>query len=284
MKKLLNFSTRETVVAGILLLVTAVIFMQMPNKDINGQDMASIPPIEKGDEEGVIDDGEMFVIIEENEGVDLDELLLSIGNMESKLEDLVDRIAELDSQVAELLIANEDQEILISLMSEIMDLGEFSVRFDPNNMRTLSGASVPVLDKFLEGTALEGLGFELLRAEQEYSVNAIGLMAIAREESGLGSSRIAQRYNNVAGIYDGNKRDWKSFETKCESLHNLAGILDKLYLTEGALYFHGYGLRDINTRYALTEDNSGPDWGWSSRVESIGKTYERDAHKLQLTE
>ena len=261
--------------------------MQMSTKDINGQSMISTPLVEnidKGEEEGVIGDREMYVVFEENEGVKLDELLFTIGTMEIKLEDLVGRIAELDSQVAELIIANEDQETLISLMSEIMDLGEFSVRFDPNNMRTLSGVSVPVLDKFLEGTALEGLGFELLRAEQEYSVNAIGLMAIAREESGLGASRIAQRYNNVAGIYDSSKRDWKSYESKCESLHNLADILDRLYLTEGALYFHGYGLRDINTRYALIEDNSEPDWGWSSRVESIGRTYERDAHKLQLTE
>lgn len=60
------------------------------------------------------------------------------------------------------------------------------------------GAST--FERVLAGTNLEGLGECLVKLEQEYGVNGMFCLGVARAESGMGSSYIAKNKNNLFGI------------------------------------------------------------------------------------
>ena len=155
----------------------------------------------------------------------------------------------------------EEIESLKRLLELInMDQGN-SVVVDVNNLRVRSDATETQLNRLLYGSPMAGLGWEFLVAEREHEVNAIILIMIIRQESGLGRHNI--RPYNAAGIRQGS--GWRTFESFAECIMFLASLLDRQYLTEGGAFHNGLSLRDVNIRYCLTSEGL-IDWGWSEAI------------------
>ena len=136
--------------------------------------------------------------------------------------------------------------------------------FKGYDVRTPSGISVEDMELALLGTGLEGLGSAYVQAEQEYGVNAVVLAGISGVESAWGTSNFARTRNNLFGYqaYDSNVNSAKHFDTKEEGILTVAKHLSDNYLTEGASYFNGYTLRDMNIRYASDEQ-------WHQKITSV---------------
>lgn len=107
---------------------------------------------------------------------------------------------------------------------------------------------------------LQGLGEALMRAEQEYGINALVLAAIVAHESCWGRSAIARDKNNLAGLgaLDGSPyASAMTFVTKEESVYFLAELLAREYILPEGQHYHGPNLAGIGIRYA-----SDPAWAW----------------------
>ena len=131
--------------------------------------------------------------------------------------------------------------------------------------RTPSNLTADELNRFVQGTALEGLGDAYAKAESEYGVNAFILLALSAHESAWGKSRIAQDKNNLFGYMAYDRSPYasaKHFETKDEAVMTVANHLATNYLTEGAKYFNGYTLEGMNVKYAS-------DIEWHSKITGI---------------
>ncbi|MCI9069951.1 MAG: glucosaminidase domain-containing protein [Clostridium sp.] len=118
------------------------------------------------------------------------------------------------------------------------------------------------MKKVLKNTALEGLEGSFIKAEKEYGVNAIFLLAIVIEESGWGTSYLAKNNNNICGIKNGS--NWRYFSNKEECIDYQANLLRNKYLTVGGIYYNGVSVKDVNKLYC--EGNE-----WSNNIISIAK-------------
>lgn len=125
-----------------------------------------------------------------------------------------------------------------------------------------SNVSPEQLNKFLEKTNMKGLGYSFKAAEQEYSVNAVFLTAVAVHESGFGTNTISKKKNNIMSIC---AYDWSpvssatSYKTRTDCILRGAELLKKNYLTKGGKYFNGATLEGVNKKYAS-------DKGWAKCV------------------
>lgn len=120
------------------------------------------------------------------------------------------------------------------------------------DLRIPSNLTGEELDIMLEGTALHGLGQTFAEAEQKYNVNSLYMLGLACLESGYGTSKYAtDRYNLYGfGAYDRNPDLAKRFDGWVDSTMFVASYLQRNYLTEGAIYFHGYTPEGIDVKYA----------------------------------
>lgn len=152
------------------------------------------------------------------------------------------------------------------------DLNDFKVNgssgIKENNILYLtnkSGFTAGELDSGLAGTKLEGLGEDFKKAEDEIGVNAILLMAMAKHESGNGTSLLADEKNNLFGfnaidqdpINAANK-----FKDKGESIMHVAKFLKENYLTKEGRFYNGISTEGIGQLYAT-------DPGWSKKVSNM---------------
>jgi|GEM_PF-292754 mannosyl-glycoprotein endo-beta-N-acetylglucosaminidase len=136
---------------------------------------------------------------------------------------------------------------------------------DTDDVRKTTSYSASDLNEKLAGSPLAGLGEDFKRAEDLYGVNAVVLMAIAKLESNYGRSKIAQDKNNLFGFqaYDNSPySSAKSYETKADSIYDVAKHLSNNYLKEGASYFKGYSLDDIGISYSTSSN-------WAREVKKI---------------
>ncbi|MCA0971555.1 glucosaminidase domain-containing protein [Halobacillus litoralis] len=151
--------------------------------------------------------------------------------------------------------------------------GEKFLFFNDLDLRKTSHYNADQLDQYLEEAypeyldkenRLVGLGEAFIKAEEEYEVNALYLMAHAIHESAWGTSAIARDKNNLFGYkaYDGSAYDSAAtFETMEEGISFIAEeVLDNGYLKEGTFRYNGAYLGDksggMNIKYA-----SDPFWG-----------------------
>lgn len=104
-------------------------------------------------------------------------------------------------------------------------------------------------DELEEGllNSLKDYSDAFIQAEKETGVNAVFLSAVAALESGWAESNVCNTYNNLFGWTA--KDGFKSFDSKEECILFVASRLKDLYLTEGAVYFNGYEVEDINVCY-----------------------------------
>lgn len=106
-----------------------------------------------------------------------------------------------------------------------------------------SGANLSDLKLVTQG-ALVGLEESFLKAEQDYGVNCLFVMAIASIESANGT--ICYRPNNMFG-YGG-----ISFSSKAECINVVSQGLATKYLKPGSSLYSGKTISDVNKRYAAS--------------------------------
>ncbi len=128
-----------------------------------------------------------------------------------------------------------------------------------------SGFTSSELDSGLKGTKLEGLGTDFKKAEDEFGVNAILLMAMAKHESGNGTSLLADEKNNLFGFnaIDQDPINAASkFKSKGESINHVAKFLKDNYLKKDGRFYNGVSTEGIGELYATDPD-------WSKKVSNM---------------
>lgn len=110
-----------------------------------------------------------------------------------------------------------------------------------SNLLTKSGLNVDQINALLAGHGkLDGLGQAFINAENNDGVNAFWGMAQAIEETGWGTSAIAQNKNNLFGItaYDANPYgDASSYDSPTSCVTYWADFIRRQYLTQGGAYY-----------------------------------------------
>lgn len=120
--------------------------------------------------------------------------------------------------------------------------------------------SVEDLKKATEGTELEGIETAVVSAEENFGINGLFIYAVARLESGHGTSQIARDKNNLFGM---NAQDHDPYNLAFEydsfhdSVYDFATRIKNYYVDRGM-----ETVDEINSRYS-----SDPEW--HSKVYSI---------------
>ncbi|MDO4546219.1 MAG: glucosaminidase domain-containing protein [Bacillota bacterium] len=109
------------------------------------------------------------------------------------------------------------------------------------DMSQPSGVTVSDLKLVTQG-ALVGLEDAFLKAEQDYGVNCLFVMAIASLESANGT--ICFRPNNMFGYGS------TGFSSKAEGIDVVSKALAQRYLSPGGGLYSGKTISDVNKRYA----------------------------------
>ena len=120
---------------------------------------------------------------------------------------------------------------------------------------------------------LKGLDKAIIDAQDTYEVNGIFLLAIIRLESGNGTSRLAKKQNNLAGIKR-SKHSYRSFASKEECIYYTADLLHRQYLTEGGRYYYGKTVRGVNIKYCSS-------FTWAKKIEILMVEIQRELNNLQ---
>lgn len=120
-----------------------------------------------------------------------------------------------------------------------------------------SGVSVSDLKMVTKGN-LKGLESAFLKAEEDYGVNCLFVMAIASLESADGT--ICFRPNNMFGYGS------SGFSSKAEGIDVVSKALAQKYLKPGASLYSGKTISDVNKRYASSST-------WDDKVASRMANY-----------
>ncbi len=120
------------------------------------------------------------------------------------------------------------------------------------NISSKSYVNEEGIEESLKGTLLKGLGKHFIRAEEIYEINAMILLALCINESGWGTSVLANTKNNLFGIqaYDDNIEKARVFNSKEEGIYYTAKLIRDEYIVEGS------SIDSINKTYA-----SDKEWG-----------------------
>lgn len=115
------------------------------------------------------------------------------------------------------------------------------------------------LTKITKNTKLHGIEDAVVKAEEEYGVNSIFILAVAALESGWGESNFAMYRNNLFGIcaFDNDVNAASSFSSKGQCIDYFGRLIAKEYFANG--YTDPYS---INTKYASSKT-------WGSNVYSM---------------
>lgn len=165
--------------------------------------------------------------------------------------------SELENENKNIL---EEKEKLIQQLNELNEKYQKEIKevsFNEWNVLSSSYVTENKLKRILNNTALSGLEASYVESEKKYGVNAIFLLAITIEESGWGTSYIANKNNNICGIKSGGK--WRYFSSKEECIDYQANLLKNQYLTKGGRYYNGVSVEAVNIFYC--EGNK-----WSSKI------------------
>lgn len=104
-----------------------------------------------------------------------------------------------------------------------------------------SGLTLNDLQKLTKGTPLAGIEPSLLKIEADYNCNALYALAVAKLESGIGTSPNAKNKNNIYGILG--KTDWVAYATKSDSVLSFGKIMKSNYFSKGFVTLDRIGPR-----------------------------------------
>ena len=164
------------------------------------------------------------------------------------INDLKINIHEKDRQAKKLESRNETKKEII---------------YNPDNLREKSNLTREQIYNMLEGSNLQVLADSYYEMENKHNINAIFLMALNIEESGHGTSILAQENNNIGGVKSVTG-GWATFDDWKHSLEYIANLIDEMYLTETGTYYNGTSIYDVNIRYC--EGNQ-----WAYNLNTIAK-------------
>jgi hypothetical protein len=199
-----------------------------------------------------------------------DETMRAATEYNENLLAAMEEMAMVMDRASESLSGYEADMGVMQTLTEALRL-DSRVVVDYADLRQPSNVSKEQLNTLLAGTPLEGYGWDFLKAEHEYGVNAIFLLSKMRFESSLGKSPVAQSNNNLGG-FKANNGEWMKFDNFNESIDYSGKLLSEKYLVEDGSYYNGTALRDVNIRYCLNDDGS-IDWRWSSGIENFASQY-----------
>ena len=114
----------------------------------------------------------------------------------------------------------------------------------------------------LDGTGLAGLGKDFKNAGDTYGVNPILLMAMAKHETGNGTSELFINKNNLFGFNAVDHDPYNmatDFNTPADSINTVAKHLKENYLSSEGPYYNGISTDAIGINYATDPD-------WSKKV------------------
>lgn len=141
---------------------------------------------------------------------------------------------------------------------QIIDYSE-RLYFDYDmNLLTPSYIKEETLAKAFQNTKMQGLEKYFIQAEKETGINALYLAGLAVHESGWNTSKFAEERNNLFGwqAYDSDLDKTKYFESKGECILFVAERIKTLYLNENGMFYSGYTMESISSRYASDKDHA----------------------------
>ena len=104
-----------------------------------------------------------------------------------------------------------------------------------------SGLTVTDLQKLTKGTPLAGIEPALLKIEADYNCNALYALAVAKLESGIGTSENSRMKNNIYGILGSN--GWVAYASKSDSVLSFGKIMKSNYFSKGYVTLDRIGPR-----------------------------------------
>ena len=151
---------------------------------------------------------------------------------------------------------NKKVETMNYMDQQYENLEYTSSYFNVFDLSQLSGLSSEEFNKILKDTNMDGLGYVFVNIENEYNINGLFILAIAKQESGLGTSNMAITKNNVTGYmaYDHNTGAAKRFNSFEDCLYTTSRLISKEYLKEGGNHYNGTSIFDINVKYCSQID------------------------------
>jgi len=194
---------------------------------------------------GLRKDNERSLIQAERRVQEVIELSASSSEDASVVE-IVDNLARKVEELQEEKTRYEAEQRVMQFTIDKMLLESNNIIFDTNDIRIKANATEEQLNALLEGSPLEGLGWEILKAEKEYEVNAIALISIMKHESVLG--RYVGNNHNLGGLtrYDGG---WMGFNSYEHCIDYMGWLLGTQYLSKEGRYYNGVSLTAVNKFY-----------------------------------
>jgi len=145
------------------------------------------------------------------------------------------------------------------------------IRKPINIVNSKSNLHINDLKTLLSGTKLEGIEEAILKAERDYNINSFFILAVARLESGNGTSQIAREKNNLFGLNAIDKDPYNkayNYNTKSESVDSFTNIIKKYYVNKGL-----NTIEQINTIYSSSDK-------WSNKINNIMLSDYQEVKKL----
>ena len=132
-----------------------------------------------------------------------------------------------------------------------LNKGNFVPTLSMDVSRVKYNGTAEHLNQFLGGV-LRGKGKAFCKAQEKYGINAVFLLAIAKHESGNGTSKIARERCNVAGMKG--KNGWMRFSSVEECIDKMAKNIKENYVDENKKT-----ISQINRKYAK-------DTKWGTKI------------------
>ena len=145
-----------------------------------------------------------------------------------------------------------------------------SVTFNCYNVREISNLTTDELYSILPDS-MKHLASIIITSENDFSINAFFIAGLICQESGFLTSSRSTNSNNVAGmgVYTSSSVGY-TYSSQEECVYDTVRQLDKYYLTEGAMYFYGYTLWDINEKYCIDTTYKGH---WADSINKISNNF-----------
>ncbi len=135
----------------------------------------------------------------------------------------------------------------VSPLNLDLSTGDFSYTFNSEqDMRFITGYTAAELAACLDDKLL-GWEDSFSAAEQKYGVNALFLIAICQMESANGTSSLAIRKNNLAGLKTSG--GFASFSDYGDCIDYLAAMLAEKYLDPQGVFYHGSTIKGVSITY-----------------------------------
>ncbi len=123
-----------------------------------------------------------------------------------------------------------------------------------------SGLTLKELQKLTKGSTLVGIEPALLQIETTYNCNALYALAVAKLETGGGTSELCRNHNNLFGMRA--RSGWISFKTKADSVISFGKLMKNNYFGKGfntlakigPRYAEGSTTWDDKAKYHMTND------------------------------